>query len=164
MEFALSGQVIDHEDNPIAARYLGNALEPKPGRVSLRLTDGNNEFALNASTDENRGAIEERFRKVGSVDWPDRQIIPVTTTHITSQGTLARILAADPVTRNELSGLCTGAYLRSLLARATRLADYFRQGATGRNMQFTIKEARAAFEAARVLHESLAVSVGPTLP
>lgn len=164
IEFALSGQVIDHEDNPIAARYLGNAMDPKPGRVSLRLTDGNTEYSLEAATDETRGAIEDRFRKVGSVDWPERHIIPVTTTHITSQGTLARILAADAVTRNELSGLCTGAYLRSLLSRATRLADYFRQGATGRNMQSEIKEARAAFEAARVLHESLAVSVGPSVP
>ena len=164
IEFTLSGQVIDHEDNPIPARFLSNALDPTPGRVCLRLTDGTTEYPLDAVTDESRSAIEDRFRKVGSVDWPARHIIPVTTTHITSQGTLARILAADAVTRNDLSGLCAGAYLRSLLARATRLADYFRQGATGRNMQSEIKDARAAFEAARVLHESLAVSVGPTAP
>jgi hypothetical protein len=64
------------------------------------------------------------------------------------------------VTRNDLSGLCAGTYLRSLLARAEKLADYFRQGATGRNIQSDLKTARAALDSARVLHESLGASIG----
>jgi DNA repair exonuclease SbcCD ATPase subunit len=160
VEFALSGQVLDQEDRPIAAPYLSHAMNPTVGRVRLSLTAGSEEIRLDAAADENRGDIEARFRKVGSVDWPDRHELPVTQTHITSQGMLARLLAADPVTRNDLSGLCAGAYLRSLLARAEKLAAYFRQGATGRNIQSDLKTVRAAVDSARVLHESLAASIG----
>jgi hypothetical protein len=155
IEFGLSGHVTGPEDDPIASRYLCNAHNHEPGKVRLELTDGISAFALGATTSESQNAIEARFREKGSVDWPDRQGVPVTTTHITSQGALARVLAPDYVTRSDLTGLCAGADLRSLLVRATKLADFFRQASTGRNIRSDLNAARAAFEAASVLHESL---------
>jgi DNA repair exonuclease SbcCD ATPase subunit len=164
IEFALTGQVLDHEDNPIPARYLANSMSPESSRVSLRLTDGITDIPLHAAPEESRAQVEQRFRMHGSVDWPDRQRLPVTTTHITSQGTLARVLGADSVTQNDLSGLCAGAYLRFLLTRAGRLADYFRQASTGRNMQTELKDARTALESSRVLRDSLAATRPPGAP
>lgn len=163
IEFALSGQVLDHDYNPIPARYLGSLRKTAAGSVNLTLTDNSKDFPLDAKTDEGRHQIESRFRHVADVDWPDRQLVPITTTHITTQGALARVVGADSVTRNDLSGLCTGTYLRFLLGRAQRLSDHFRQAATGRNMQAAINDARAAYEAARVLRDSLAATRTATL-
>jgi exonuclease SbcC len=161
IEFVLSGQVLDHEDSPIPARYLNNATDSSRGTVALRMRDSNSVIPLNAATDEARNQIEQRFRTAASVDWPERQHLPITTTHITSQGALARVLGADSVTRNDLSGLCAGSYLRFLVTRAERLSDQFRQAATGRNMQSAIKDARGAYEASRLLRESLAATRTP---
>ncbi|MGP1680451.1 MAG: AAA family ATPase, partial [Burkholderiales bacterium] len=144
IEFALTGQVLDYEDKPIPARYLTHTNSSDEGSVTLRLTDGSTNTALKASTTEARKEIEQRFRTIGAVDWPDKQRVPITTTHIMAQGALAKVLGTDSITRNDLSSLCTGAYLRFLLARAERLADYFRQASTGRNMISDIKDAQAA--------------------
>lgn len=158
IEFAITGSVLDHELNPVPTHYLNNTAASQDGRVTLRFSDGQSGTALNAVTSESRNQIEQRFRKIGSVDWPERQHLPIHTTHITPQGALARVLSTDSVDRNDLSGLCTGSYLRFLLARASQLADYFRQAATGRNMQSALKDARNAYESARVLRESLAAT------
>jgi exonuclease SbcC len=155
IEFGLSGRVTGPEDDPIAARYLANTLKNGPGKVKLELSDGVSAFELTAATNEAQNSIEARFRDKTSVDWPEKQSVPVTTTHITSQGALARVLAPDYVTRSDLTGLCAGAELRSMLARATRLADLFRQASAGRNIRADLNTARAAYEAASVLHESL---------
>lgn len=155
IEFAITGSVLDHELNAVPTHYLNHTTSSHEGRVTLRVSDGQSETALNAITSESRHQVEQRFRNIGSVDWPERQRLPVHTTHITPQGALARVLSADSVDRNDLSGLCTGAYLRFLLARANQLADHFRQAATGRNMMTALKDARAAYESARVLKESL---------
>jgi len=158
MEFALTGQVLDHEDRPIGLSYVANNRESIAGAVTLRLSDGSTSMPLNARTDESRAQIEQRFRTVGSADWPERQHLPVTTTHITSQGALSKVLGAASVTRNDLSGLCAGSYLRFLVNRAQQLARIFRQAATGRNIQTELKDARASYEAARVLHDTLAAT------
>jgi hypothetical protein len=122
IEFAISGQVRDYEDGLIPAGYLANTRAASPGRVSLTLDDGS---VLTGATDRPRSEIERRFRDIGAVDWPDRQPLPLTTTHVTTQGMVARVLgSANAVTRNDLSGLCAGAYLRFLVSRARALAGY----------------------------------------
>jgi DNA repair exonuclease SbcCD ATPase subunit len=69
---------------------------------------------------------------------------------------LARILgSANVVTRNDLSGLCAGAYLRSLVSRSSKIADHFRQASSGRNIQSELADARAAYSTAKLLYESL---------
>ena len=69
---------------------------------------------------------------------------------------LARILgSADVVTRNDLSGLCSGAYLRSLVSRSSKLADHFRQASSGRNIQSELADARAEYSTAKLLYDSL---------
>jgi exonuclease SbcC len=153
IEFAISGQVRDYEDGIIATQYLANTRTTDAGRVSLALDDGT---VLVAATNRPRNEIANRFRSVGEVDWPDRQPIPLTTTHVTTQGMLTRVLgSANAVTRNDLSGLCAGAYLRFLVSRAQKLADTFRQSSSGRNMQTDIRDARAAYDTAKLLHDSL---------
>jgi DNA repair protein SbcC/Rad50 len=164
IEFVLTGQVLDPEDKPIPARYLANAMRSAASRVTLGLTDGRTESTLSASPDENRTQIEHRFRTLTKVEWPERQAMPVTTTHITSQGTLARVLARDSVTQHDLSGLCAGAYLRWLVTRAERLSDTFRQASGGRNVQTMIKDARAALESSRALRDSLAAPTTRNVP
>lgn len=156
IEFAISGQVRDQEDGLIPWGYLANTRGAGPGRVSLTLDDGT---VLTGATDRPRAEIEHRFRNVGAVDWPERQPLPITTTHVTTQGMLARVLgSANAVTRNDLSGLCAGAYLRFLVSRALRLADHFRQASSGRNMQTELRDARADYDTARLLHDSLLTS------
>jgi exonuclease SbcC len=153
VEFALSGQVRDADDGLLPARYLANARAATPGRVLLTLNDG---AQLSSATDEPRPEIERRFREIGEVDWPDRHPLPLTTTHVTTQGMLARILgSADVVTRNDLSGLCSGAYLRSLVSRSSKLADHFRQASSGRNIQSELADARAEYSTAKLLYDSL---------
>jgi DNA repair protein SbcC/Rad50 len=153
VEFALSGQVRDVEGGLLPARYLANARAATTGRVSLTLDDG---AVLSSATDELRPEIERRFREIGEVDWPDRQPLPLTTTHVTTQGMLARILgSANVVTRNDLSGLCAGAYLRSLVSRSSKLADHFRQASSGRNIQSELADARATYSTAKLLYDSL---------
>ena len=153
VEFALSGQVRDADDGLLPARYLANARAATPGRVLLTLNDG---VQLSSATDEPRPEIERRFREIGEVDWPDRHPLPLTTTHVTTQGMLARILgSADVVTRNDLSGLCSGAYLRSLVSRSSKLADHFRQASSGRNIQSELADARAEYSTAKLLYDSL---------
>ena len=158
IEFAISGQVRDYDDGLIPAAYLANTRAATTGRVSLTLNDGS---VLAGATDQSRTDIERRFRGVGAVDWPDRQPLPLTTTHMTTQGMLARVLgSANVVTRNDLSGLCAGAYLRSLVSRAGKLADHFRQASSGRNIQSELSDARAAYDTAKLLRNSLLTS-GP---
>jgi hypothetical protein len=100
--------------------------------------------------------IERRFREVGAVDWLDRQPLPLTTTHMTTQGMLERVLgSANVVTRNDLSGLCAGAYLRFLVSRANKLANHFRQASSGRNIQSELSDTRAAYDTAKLLRNSL---------
>jgi hypothetical protein len=153
VEFALSGQVRDVDDGLLPTRYLANARAATTGRVSLILDDG---ALLSSATDELRPDIERRFREIGEVDWPDRHPLPLTTTHVTTQGMLARILgSANVVTRNDLSGLCAGAYLRSLVSRSTKLADHFRQASSGRNIQSELADARSAYTTAKLLYDSL---------
>jgi len=153
IEFAISGQVRDHEDGLIPAGYLANTRAGAPGRVSLTLDDGG---VLTGATDRPRSDIEHRFRDIGAVDWPERQPLPITTTHITTQGMLARVLgSANAVTRNDLSGLCAGAYLRFLVSRAQKLADHFRQASSGRNVQAELRDARATYDTAKLLLDSL---------
>jgi AAA domain len=153
IEFAMTGQVRDYEDGLIPAGYLANTRAGSPGRVSLTLDDGS---VLTGSTDRPRSEIERRFREVGTVDWPERQPLPLTTTHVTTQGMLARVLgSANAVTRNDLSGLCAGAYLRFLVSRARTLADHFRQASSGRNIQAELRDARAAYDTAKLLRDSL---------
>jgi DNA repair exonuclease SbcCD ATPase subunit len=153
IEFAISGQVRDYEDGLIPAAYLANTRAAGTGRVSLTLDDG---VVLSSATDQPRTDIERRFREIGAVDWPDRQPLPFTTTHVTSQGMLTRVLgSSNVVTRNDLSGLCAGAYLRFLVSRASRLADYFRQASSGRNIQSELGDARAMYDTAKLLCDSL---------
>jgi DNA repair exonuclease SbcCD ATPase subunit len=153
VEFALSGQVRDADDGLLPARYLANARAATPGRVLLALNDGAH---LSSATDELRPEIERRFREIGEVDWPDRHPLPLTTTHVTTQGMLARILgSANVVTRNDLSGLCSGAYLRSLVSRSSKLADHFRQASSGRNIQSELADAREKYITAKLLYNSL---------
>jgi exonuclease SbcC len=156
IEFAVSGQVRDQEDGLITAGYLANTRGAGPGRVSLTLDDGT---VLTGATDRPLSDIEHRFRDVGAVDWPERQPLPITTTHVTTQGMLARVLgSANAVTRNDLSGLCSGAYLRFLVSRAQRLDEHFRQASSGRNMQTELRDARADYATAKLLYESLLTS------
>lgn len=156
IEFALSGQVRDHEDGLIPAGYLANTRAGTPGRASITLDDG---AVLTGATDRPRSDIERRFREIGTVDWPERQPLPITTTHVTTQGMLARVLGnANAVTRNDLSGLCAGAYLRFLVARAEKLADHFRQASSGRNVQSELRDARANYDTAKLLLDSLLVT------
>jgi len=69
---------------------------------------------------------------------------------------LAKILGSNnPVTRNDLSGLCAGAHLRLLVSRAQKVTDYFRQAASGRNIQSDLREAKAGYETAKLLLDSL---------
>lgn len=153
IEFAVSGQIRDYEDGLIPAEYLANTHAATPGRVLLTVDDG---AVLSGTTNRPRSEIEHRFRDIGSVDWPERQPLPLTTTHVTTQGMLARVLGStNAVTRNDLSGLCAGAYLRFLVARAQRLADHFRQGSSGRNIQTELRDARAVYDTAKLLCESL---------
>jgi DNA repair protein SbcC/Rad50 len=160
IEFALSGQVRDYEDGLIPPGYLANTRSAANGQVSLTLNDG---AVLAVTTDQGRSDIERRFRDVGSVDWPERQTLPLTTTHVTTQGMLARILGTtNVVTRNDLSGLCAGAYLRFLVARAQRLADHFRQGSSGRNIQSELSDARAQYDTAKLLRNSLVTTAPAT--
>lgn len=153
IEFAISGQVRNYEDGLISAEYLANTRAAAPGWASLTLDDG---AVLTGATNQARSDIVHRFRDIGSVDWPERQPLPLTTTHVTTQGMLARVLGgANAVTRNDLSGLCAGAYLRFLVARAQRLAEHFRQGSSGRNIQSELRDARAAYDTAKLLRDSL---------
>jgi hypothetical protein len=89
IEFAISGQVRDHEDGLIPGGYLANTRGTGPGRVSLTLDDGT---VLTGATDRPHSEIERRFRTIGAVDWPEHQPLPITTTHVTTQGILARVL------------------------------------------------------------------------
>jgi exonuclease SbcC len=156
IEFAISGRVRDQEDGLITGGYLPNTRGAGPGSVSLTLDEGT---VLFGATDHPLSDIERRFREVGAVDWPERQPLPITTTHITTQGMLARVLGnANAVTRNDLSGLCAGAYLRSLVSRAQELDEHFRQASSGRNMQAELRHARANYDTAKLLHESLRAS------
>jgi exonuclease SbcC len=135
---------------------LANTRGAGPGRVALTLDDGT---VLTGATDRPLSDIEHRFRDVGTVDWPERQPLPMTTTHVTTQGMLARVLgSANAVTRNDLSGLCSGAYLRFLVSRAQRLDEHFRQASSGRNMQAELRDARADYDTAKLLHDSLLTS------
>lgn len=153
IEFALSGQIRDYEDGLVPAGYLANTRAATVGRASLMLDNG---LVVSGATDQLRSDIERRFREIGTVDWPERQPLPLTTTHITTQGTLARVLGSTHVvTRNDLSGLCAGAYLRFLVARARKLADHFRQASTGRNIQGELSDARAGYDTAKLLRDSL---------
>lgn len=163
IEFAISGQVRDLEDGLIPAAFLANTRRSTSGRVSLKLDDGT---TLNGVTDRPRSEIERRFREIGAVDWPDRQPLPITTTHVTTQGMLAKVLGNEnAVTRNDLSGLCAGAYLRFMVSRAQRLADHFRQASSGRNIQAELRDASAAYDTAKLLVDSLrATSQGVDVP
>lgn len=153
IEFAISGQVRDYEDGLLPSAYLSNTRAGTAGRVSLTLDDG---VVLTALTDSSRNDIERQFRDIGAVDWPERQPLPLTTTHVTTQGMLARVLGnANAVTRNDLSGLCAGAYLRFLVSRAQKLADHFRQASSGRNIQSELRDVRAAYDTAKLLRDSL---------
>lgn len=153
IEFAISGQVRDHEDGLIPAGYLANTRAGERGQVSLTLDGGG---ALTGVTDRPRGEIERRFREIAGVDWPDRQPLPITTTHVTTQGMLARVLGnTNAVTRNDLSGLCAGAYLRFLVARSSKLAIHFRQASSGLNVQAELREALATYDTAKLLLDSL---------
>jgi chromosome segregation ATPase len=156
IEFAISGQVRDQEDGLIPAAYLANTRAQLAGLVSLTLDNGDK---LTAATDEPRLSIEQRFRSVGMVDWPERQPLPFTTTHLTTQGMLAGVLgSANPVTRNDLSGLCAGAYLRALVSRAQKLTDHFRQASSGRNIQAELRDARDNYDTAKLLVDSMLVT------
>ena len=158
IEFGLTGQVRDQEDGLIPAQYLANTRASGHGRVNLTLDDGT---VLTAVTERPRAEIERAFREAAAVDWPDRQPLPITTTHITTQGMLARVLGTDnAVTRNDLSGLCAGAHLRRLVSRADQLATHSRQASAGRNIQGEIRDARAAYDTAKLLYDSLAAA-GP---
>lgn len=154
IEFAISGLVRDSSEGVIPSQYITNTRSSKPGAVSLTLSNGS---ILSSRADEPRTAIESRFRAATDVDWPDRQPLPLTTTHLTSQGMLANVLAsAHALTKHDLSGLCAGAYLHSLVARAEKLSDHFRQASSGRNMQTALRDARAAFDTARLLYDAVA--------
>ena len=82
IEFAISGRVRDQEDGLITGGYLPNTRGAGPGSVSLTLDEGT---VLFGATDHPLSDIERRFREVGTVDWPERQPLPITTTHITTQ-------------------------------------------------------------------------------
>jgi hypothetical protein len=90
IEFALSGQVLDFEEGVIPGQYLVNTHVSAPGHVALTLSDGT---ILTAHTSDKRTDIESRFREVCGVEWPERQGVPLSATHVTSQGMLAKILA-----------------------------------------------------------------------
>jgi chromosome segregation ATPase len=153
IEFTLSGQVHDYEEGVIPGQYLVNTHVSGPGHVDLTLSDGT---ILTALTSDRRTDIENRFREVCGVEWPERQGVPLSATHVTSQGMLAKILGSNnAVTRNDLSGLCAGAYLRLLVSRAQKMTDYFRQAASGRNIQSDLREAKAGYETAKLLLDSL---------
>jgi exonuclease SbcC len=153
IEFAISGQVRDQEDGLIPAGYLANTRVALPGSVSLVLDDG---AVLRCETNWTRSEIEHQFRDVAAVDWPDRQPLPITTTHVTTQGMLARVLgASNAVTRNDLSGLCAGAYLRFLVQRAEKLSIHFRQASSGLNIQAELRDARATYDTAKLVLDSL---------
>ena len=153
IEFALSGQVQDYEEGVIPSQYLANTHVSGPGHVDLKLSDGT---ILAAVTNDKRADIEKRFRESCGVEWPERQGVPLSTTHVTSQGMLAKILGSNnAVTRNDLSGLCAGAYLRLLVSRAQKITDYFRQAASGRNIQSELRDSKSRYDTAKLLLDSL---------
>jgi chromosome segregation ATPase len=72
---------------------------------------------------------------------------------------VARVLGnANAITRSDLSGLCSGAYLRFLVSRAEKLGDHFRQASSGRNIQTELRDARANYDTAKLLLDSLLIT------
>ena len=160
LEFVLSGQISDFDAGRIPSEYLSHAHATSPGSVKVSFTNGKD---ISASTDQSRSSVDAGFRALDAVDWPERQVLPIATTHITTQGMLARVLGtAAPVTRNDLSALCSGSHLRFLVTRAQKLTDHFRQASSGRNIQSALRDAIAKYNTALLLRQALTTSEQPS--
>ena len=160
LEFALSGQVLGPDDTALPARYLQNMQRSGPGSVSVRFFETPD--TLTASTLEAKNIVARRCRDFAVVDWPERQELPFGLTHITSQGLLASVLTNKRISGHDLTGLCAGPSLRMLVGRAERVANHFRQAATGRNIMTELERSRERYEAAKAKRDAISAAT-PTL-
>ena len=133
IEFALTGTAHGPNDETLPTEYLRHDRASRPGKVCLHISSGSQPTSLRSGTDDAPARIRDRFRVQTCPDWPERQALPITLTHVLSQGLLRNVLQSGD-SGPDVTAICVGADLRIATARAQRMEDAFRQRAGGRNI------------------------------
>lgn len=164
IQYALTGEIVDHYNRPIRSDNLRHLSTPTAGQVRLGLAGVDFEDAgeLSASTSETRAQIRNRAAAKLVRDWTGTGDPPFTITHLTSQELLAELLSPDTrLSKNNVASLFSDSHLRLMTRRAEVLAEHCRRLAFGDNTRAALMKLTDRLESAKVLRDGLAATVSP---